>query len=151
MTIFVAVICTLIALFVLICGAFGVTNLFGRLWLAVRAKIAAPLLAERAERQAEQERIMRDCTASTVQALIAGQRDTVTGVAREGFSAMLEVNRELLSEIRVARLAQATPRQAVMIRPPHPEPVPQLGHHESQRQALVPRRSLAKRLLFWKY
>ncbi|MCG3130422.1 MAG: hypothetical protein FLDDKLPJ_01179 [Phycisphaerae bacterium] len=79
-----------------------------RWWKRTRERIAAPYLAEQAERHQERESLMRECIQSCVQAITAAQRETVSGVAREGFSALTNLNHRLLDDLQASRPASIT-------------------------------------------
>jgi hypothetical protein len=146
----ITTVATITGLVMLLIAGVAMTVLVGRLLQAVRIRIAAPLVAEAKRGSAEREQLIRECGESAVQAVVAAQRETIAGVAHEGFSAMVQINRDLLSEVHAMRIALLQSRNMVVVESVVPETAHRLESVESFRRTLPSRIPLYERIRFWK-
>lgn len=128
----------------------GATIWLQKVWRRVCERIARPFVAQYERRFRDRETLIRDCGQECVNSVLSGQRDTIGALAREGFSAMVELNRELLCELRTRRSPLVDQQQVTMAERSPREPLYRLPHGDGPQQALVPRRPLVDLLLFWK-
>lgn len=118
-----------------------------RAWRRVCERIARPFVVEHERRFSDREALIRECARECLNLVVAGQRDAVGAVAREGFSVMLEMNRQLLDEIRATNGLRTRQVDVIELHSPRSLTAAELCSCLPDASS---RRSFVKRLMFWK-